>query len=75
MKLSVLLAVMLRHVTVVSSLIIILDAVTCRVEVKLVFALVPFVLTLMREAIVNRPRVKVLGGLSFGKYTADGVKS
>ena len=67
-KLSVSFADVLRHITVVASLKNILDAVTCRVEVKFVFTLVPFVLTLMRTA-VNRPGVKTLGGLSFGKYT------
>ena len=65
MKLSVLLAVVLRHMTVVASLMIILDAVTCRVEVKLAFRGVP--LTLMRET-VNGPRVKVLGGVELAVY-------
>ena len=49
MKLSVLLAVVLRHMTVVSSLRIILDTVTCRVEVKLEFRGVP--LLSIREAV------------------------
>ena len=62
MKLSVLLAVVLRHITVVASLMIILDAVTCRVEVKLAFKKVPLVLTLMREA-VNGLRFMLRGKL------------
>ena len=49
MKLSVLLAVKLRHITVVSSLMIIRDAVTCSVEVKLEFRGVP--LLSIREAV------------------------
>ena len=57
-KLSVSLAVVLRHITVVSSLMIILDAVTCRVDVMLAFTKVPLVLILMREA-VNGPRSKL----------------
>ena len=65
MKLSVLLAVVLRHVTVVSFLMIILDTVTCRVEVKLEFR--PVLLIPMRVA-VNEPRVKVAGGLSVSRY-------
>ena len=40
-KLSVLLAAVLRHITVVSLLMIILDAVTCKVEVKLEFRGLP----------------------------------
>ena len=65
-KLSVLLSiVLLRHITVVASLMIILDAVTCRVEVKLAFRGVP--LTLIREA-VNGPRFKVSGGISSVLY-------
>ena len=64
-KLSVLLAVKLRHITVVSFLMNILDAVTCSVEVKLAFRAVP--LTLMREA-VNGPRIKVAGGISLVLY-------
>ena len=55
----------LRHVTVVSVLVIVLDAVTCRVEVKLEFRMVP--LTLMRE-ILSGPRFKILGGVSVAKY-------
>ena len=55
----------LRHITVEESLIIILDAVTCRVEVKLAFRGIP--LTLMRE-MVSGPRVKILGGISVAKY-------
>ena len=51
-KLSVSLAVVLRHITVVASLMIILDAVTCRVEVKLALVKVlPLILILMREAL------------------------
>ena len=53
----------LRHITVV--LVIVLDAVTRRVEVKLEFRVVP--LTLMRE-IVSGPRFKILGGISVAKY-------
>ena len=48
-KLSVLLAVVLRHITVVSFLMNILDAVTCRVEVKLEFRGLP--LLSIREAV------------------------
>ena len=62
MKLSVSLAVVLRHITAVASLMIILDAVTCRVEVMLALVKVPLVLTLMREA-VNGPRSKLRGKL------------
>ena len=63
-KLSVSLSrVPLRHITVV--LVIVLDAVTRRVEVKFEFRVVP--LTLMRE-IVSGPRFKILGGLSVAKY-------
>ena len=66
MKLSVSLSrVPLRQVTVVSVLVIVLDAVTCRVEVKLEFRMVP--LTLMRE-ILSGPRFKILGGVSVAKY-------
>lgn len=54
-------SVPLRHVTVVSFLLIILDTVTCRVEVKFACRLVP--LTLMRVA-VSGPRGKVFGGVS-----------
>ena len=65
-KLSVSLSkVPLRHITVVASLMIVLDAVTWRVEVKLAFRGVP--LTLMRE-ILSGPRVKILGGTSVAKY-------
>ena len=63
-KLSVSLSrVPLRHITVV--LVIILDAVTRRVEVKLEFRGLPP--TLMRE-MVSGPRVKILGGTSVAKY-------
>ena len=65
MKLPVLLAVVLRHITVVSSLMIILDAVTCRVEVKLAFRGVP--VTLIRE-IVSGSRFKICGGVSIAMY-------
>ena len=65
MKLSVLLAVVLRHITVVSSLMIILDAVTCRVEVMLASTKVP--LLSMREA-VKGIRSKVSGGVSVDVY-------
>lgn len=57
--------VLLRHVTVVASPIIILDALTCRVEVKLEFREVP--LTLMRVAI-NGPRGKGSGGIELVVY-------
>ena len=61
MKLSVSLSrVPLRHITVVSFLINVPDAVTCRVEVKLEFRLLP--LLLVREA-VNEVRFKVSGGV------------
>ena len=51
-KLSVSLAVVLRHITVVSLLMIILDAVTCSVEVKLALVkALPLILILMREAL------------------------
>ena len=59
-KLSVLLAALLRHVTVVASLMIILDAFTCRVEVKLAFRLLP--LTLTRKA-VKGCRFNTSGGV------------
>ena len=66
MKLSVLFfRVPLRHITVDESLKIIRDAVTCRVEVKLAFRVMP--LTLMRE-ILSGPRLKILGGVSIAKY-------
>ena len=65
MKLSVLLAVVLRHITVVASLMIILDVVTCRVEVKLAFRGEP--LTLMRET-VNGSRFKIIGGVALATY-------
>ena len=64
-KLSVSLSkVPLRHIIVVASLMIILDAVTWRVEVKLAFRGVP--LTLMRET-VNGPRFKIIGGVALAK--------
>ena len=66
MKLSVtFFRVPLRHITVEESLMIILDAVTWRVEVKLAFRGIP--LTLMRE-ILSRPRFRILGGISVAKY-------
>ena len=65
MKLSVLFRLLLRHITVDESLIIILDVVTCRVEVKLAFRVTP--LTSMRE-ILSGPRFKILGGVSVAKY-------
>ena len=66
MKFSILLSiVLLRHITVVSFLMNILDAVTCSVEVKLAFRGVPLALT--REA-VNGPRIKVAGGISLVLY-------
>ena len=49
-----------------------LDAVTCRVEVKLAFRVVP--LTLMRE-IVNGTRFKILGGVSRALYEVGRVMS
>ena len=64
-KLSVLLAIPLMHITVVSFLKNILDAVTCRVEAKLIFGKVPLIL--MREA-VNGPRFKILGGVFPSEY-------
>ena len=56
----------LRHITVEESLMIILDAVTWRVEVKLTFRGIP--LTLMRE-MLSRPRFRILRGISVAKYT------
>ena len=73
-KLSVLLAVVLRHITVVSSLMIVRDAVTCRVEVMLALVKVPLVVTLMREA-VNGPRSKLRGMLLDAKKEAVRVIS
>ena len=68
MKLAVSLSgVLLRHITVVASLMNILDAFTWRVEVKLAFRGVP--LTLVREA-VNGPRFKMSGGLEIAVYNA-----
>ena len=65
-KLSVSLSeVALRHVTVVSVLVIVLDAFTCRVEVKLAFRGVP--LTLRRE-VVNGPRLMGIRGVSAPVY-------
>ena len=73
-KLSVSLAAVLRHITAVSSLMIVLDAVTCRVEVMLALVKVPLVLTLMREA-VNGPRSKLRGMLLDAKKEAVRVIS
>ena len=73
-KLSVLLVVVLRHITVFSSLMIILDAVTCSVEVMLALVKVPLVLTLMREA-VNGLRSKLRGMLLDAKKEAVRVMS
>ena len=72
MKLSVLFRLLLRHITVDESLIIILDVVTCRVEVKLAFRVTP--LTSMRE-ILSGPRFKILGGVSVAKYEVGWVIS
>ena len=55
----------LRHITVDSVLVIVLDAVTCRVEVKLEFRGVP--LTLRRE-VVNGPRLMDIRGVSAATY-------
>ena len=71
-KLSVSLSrVLLRHITV-AFFMNILDAFTCRVEVKLKFRDEP--LTLMREA-VKGPRLKVAGGVSLAVYTSCSVMS
>ena len=51
---------------------IVLDAVTCRVEVKLAFRVVP--LTLVRE-IVSGPRFKIPGGISRALYEVGRVMS
>ena len=67
-KLSVLLAVVLKQATVVSFLIIALDAVTCRVEVKF------RPLILMRVA-VNGLRSKVPGGVAPTTYAVGRVMS
>ena len=67
-KVSVLLAVVLKQATVVSFLINALDAVTCRVEVKF------GPLILMREA-VNGPRSKVPGGVAPTTYAVGRVMS
>ena len=64
--------VLLRHITVVSFSINILDAVTCSVEVKLALKLLP--LTLMRVA-VNGSRLKTSGGVSIAKYEVGWVMS
>ena len=58
-------SVPLKHITVVSFLLIVLDTVTWSVEVKFACRLVP--LTLMRVA-VNGPRGKVFGGVSIAAY-------
>ena len=73
MKLSVLLSeALLRHITVLSFLMNILDAVTCRVEVKLEFRGEPLIS--MRVA-VNGPRIKVCSGVSIDMYVAIRVIS
>ena len=72
MKLSVLLAVVLRHITVVAFLISLLDAVTCRVEVKLELRGVPLFST--REA-VKGLRSKVSGGIELAEYVVCSVMS
>ena len=74
MKLSVLLAVVLRHITVVSSLMIVLDAVTCRVEMMLALVRVSLVLTLVRET-VNGPLSKLRERLLDAKKEAVRVMS
>ena len=57
----------LRHITVVSVLVIVLEAVTRRVEVKLAFRGVFTPLTLRRE-MVNGPQLKGIGGVSPAVY-------
>ena len=74
MKLSVLLALLLRHITVVSFLKNILDAVTCRVEVKLAFRGVFMPLTLVRVAL-NGPRFKITEGIELAVYLISSVMS
>ena len=72
-KFSILLSiVLLRHITVVSFLMNILDAVTCSVEVKLAFRGVP--LTLMRET-VSGSRFKIIGGVASVTYEVVWVMS
>ena len=71
-KLSVLLAVVLRHITVVASLCIVLDTFTCSVEVKLAFRGVP--LTLMRET-VSGSQFKIIGGVVSVTYEVVWVMS
>ena len=73
MKLSVSLSeALLRHITVAAFLMIILDAVTSRVELKSAFKLVP--LTPVRVA-VNGPLIKVSGGTSPAPYEVVRVMS
>ena len=64
----------LTHITVVSFLMIVLEAVTRRVEVKLEFRGVFTPLTLRRE-MVNVPRLKGIGGVSPAVYKVCWVKS
>ena len=73
-KLSVLLAVVLRHITVVAALMNILDAFTCRVEVKLAFRGVFIPLTLVRVA-VNGPRFKITEGVELTVYLIPSLMS
>ena len=57
--------ILLRHITVVSSLMIILDAVTWSAEVKLAFRGVP--LTLIRVT-VKGFRFNMFGGVELAEY-------
>ena len=61
-------SVPLKHITVVSFLLIILDIATWSVEVKLACRLVP--LTLMRVAL-SGPRGKRFGGVSSAVYEVN----
>lgn len=73
-KLSVLLAVVLRHIKVVAALMNVLDTVTCRVEVKLAFRGVFIPLTLMRVP-VNGPRFKITEGVELTVYLIPSLMS
>ena len=73
-KLSVLLAVVLRHITVVLSLMKTLDAVTCRVEVKFAFRGVFVPLTLVRVA-VNGARGKITESVELTVYLISSLMS
>ena len=73
-KLSILLAVLLRHITILSFLKNILDAVTCRVEVKLAFRGVFMPLTLVRVAL-SGPRFKITEGIELAVYLISSVMS